>query len=211
MITYLIIRHGQSASNAAATLTGQQDIPLTELGIKQGELASKYIYDNYKVDLIYSSDLSRAYQTALPLSKLTNVPIICEQAFREMNCGEWQGVKVSDLVGTDLYERWKSHDPTAYPPNGESFLQTQKRAVDKLNEISSKNDNKTIVIASHGGVIKTLTAYFLGLPIEEWSEKLGYVLNASVTKVVYENGKYTVVDSVNDYLGELKTEMPRGI
>ena len=213
MITYLLIRHGQSASNAAATLTGQLDIPLTEIGLKQGELASKYIFDNYKVDLIYSSDLCRACQTALPLSKLTGVPVIKEQGFREMHCGDWQGRKVADLINEygDVYLRWKDHDPTVGPPNGENFLQTQERAVKTINAISAKNDNKTIVIAAHGGVIKTLTAFFLGLPINEWSEKLPYVSNASVTKVIFDNGKYTLVNTIDDYLGDLKTEMPRGI
>ena len=133
MITYLFIRHGQSASNAAATLTGQLDLPLTDVGEKQGELASKYIFENYKVDLIYSSDLIRAYKTALPLSKLTNVPVIKEQAFREMHCGDWQGQRVEDLVKNPLYIRWKDHDKTVCPPNGESFLQTQERAVNKIN------------------------------------------------------------------------------
>lgn len=211
MITYLLIRHGQSASNAAATLTGQLDIPLTDVGLKQGELASEYINKNYKVDAIYSSDLSRAYATALPLSKLTGIPVIKEKAFREMNCGEWQGVKVASLVENQVYLRWKDHDPNANPPKGESFLQTQKRAVDKLNQISKENDGKTIAIAAHGGVIKTLTAFFLDLPINEWSEKLPYVSNASVTKVIYQNGKYTLIDTVDDYLGGLKTEMPKGI
>ena len=211
MITFLLVRHGQSASNAAATLTGQLDIPLTDVGLKQGQLASKYIYENYKVDAIYSSDLIRAYQTALPLSKLTDIPVNKEPAFREMNCGDWQGKKVADLVNNELYIRWKDHDPDAYPPNGESFLQVQKRAVDKINEIVAKNDGKTIVITAHGGVIKTLTAYFLNLPIQEWSLKLPYVSNASVTKVIYDNGKYTLIDTVDDYLGQLKTEMPRGI
>jgi broad specificity phosphatase PhoE len=120
-------------------------------------------------------------------------------------------MRVSDLVNNDVYIRWKDHDPNANPPKGESFLLTQKRAVDKLNEISSKNDNKTIVITAHGGVIKTLTAYFLNLSIEQWSKKLPYVSNASVTKVVYENGKYTLIETVDSYLGDLKTEMPKGI
>ncbi len=211
MITFLLIRHGQSASNAAATLTGQIDIPLTEVGLKQGELASQYVYENYKVDAIYSSDLSRAYATALPLSKLTGVPIVKNKNFREMHCGNWQGEKVENLVKSDLYQRWKNHDRNAYPPNGESFLQAQERAVKEIEKISSVSDGKTVVIVAHGGVIKVLTAFVLNIPIEEWSEKLPYVSNASVTKVIYENGKYTLIDTVDSYLGEMKTEMPRGI
>lgn len=213
MITYLFIRHGQSASNAAATLTGQLDIPLTEVGIKQGELASEYIFTNYKINAIYSSDLLRAYTTALPLSKMTNIPVIKEAGFREMNCGEWQGQKVSALIEKygNYYKRWTLHDPTAFPPNGESFLALQKRVVQTLDKISAVNNGKTVAIATHGGVIKVLTAAVLNLPIEQWSEKLPYVSNASVTKIVYDNEKYSLIDTVDNYLGELKTQMPKGI
>ena len=76
MVTFLIVRHGFSASNVQATFTGQLDAPLIEKGFLQAEVVSKYIYDNYKVDAIYSSDLSRAVDTITPLSKACNLPII---------------------------------------------------------------------------------------------------------------------------------------
>jgi len=213
MITFLLMRHGQSLSNAAATLTGQLDIPLSETGIKQGELANQYVFENFKVDAIYSSDLCRAVRTVEHLSNLTKLPIIKEKAFREMHCGDWQGLEVALLkekYGQD-YIRWTEHDKKIAPPNGESFLQLQQRAYQQLSKIASENDGKTIVVATHGGVIKTLMAKFLALPIEEWKEKLPYVSNASVTVVEYDGEQYKIIKTVDDYLGKMKTEMPKGI
>lgn len=212
MTTFLIIRHGQSASNAAATLTGQLDIALTETGIKQGQMVSEYIFNNYKVDRIYSSDLIRASSTVQRLSELTGLDVTLSKNLREMNCGEWQGRKVSDLIAEygEYYERWKDHDTLAFPPKGESFTDLQKRAFNEIERIRKENDGKTIVIATHGGVIKVLTGAFLKLPMAEWKEKLPYVSNASVTKVVFDND-YKIIETVDHYLGDIKTEMPKGI
>ena len=212
MVTFLIIRHGQSASNAAATLTGQLDIELTKTGISQGQAVSEYIFENYKVDAIYSSDLIRASATVSKLSELTGVPVTLNKNFREMHCGDWQGRKVSDLINEygEYYQRWKDHDKTACPPNGESFLDLQKRAYKEIERIAKKNDGKTIAIATHGGVIKVLTGAFLKMPISEWKSKLPYVSNASVTKVIYD-GEFKIINTTDSYLGSMKTEMPKGI
>ncbi len=212
MTTFLIIRHGQSESNAAATLTGQLDIALTETGIKQGQAASEYIFNNYKVDRIYSSDLIRASTTVKRLSELTGICVTLNKNLREMHCGDWQGRKVSDLMAEygEYYERWKDHDTSAFPPNGESFIDLQKRAFGEIECIRKENDGKTVVIATHGGVIKVLTGAFLKLPMTEWKEKLPYVSNASVTKVVFD-GDYKIIETVDHYLGDMKTEMPKGI
>ena len=68
MVKILLVRHGQSLSNDSGTITGQIDSPLSNLGLKQAELVSNYIFKNYSVNAIYSSDLTRAVDTLKPLS-----------------------------------------------------------------------------------------------------------------------------------------------
>ena len=120
MTIILLVRHGQSDSNASQSLTGQQDSPLSEMGLKQAEIASEYIFKNYNVDKIYSSDLTRAMQTLMPLSKLLNKEIIKAPKLREINCGDWQGQKISELLKDELYLKWKNEDLNAELPDCKS-------------------------------------------------------------------------------------------
>ena len=68
MVKFIVVRHGFSSSNLDKTLTGHLDAPLVEMGYKQGQAVSEYIFNNYKIDAIYSSDLIRAVQTVEKLA-----------------------------------------------------------------------------------------------------------------------------------------------
>ena len=213
MVELLIIRHGQSASNAQATLTGQHDYPLTDMGERQGELVSKYIYENYNVDAIYSSDLSRAANTVKVLSSLTGIETIKRENLREMHCGKWQGEKISDIKKQygEYYERWVNQDLTACPPDGEGWQAVQARAVSAIMEIVKENQSKTVVVSTHGGVIKCLQGAFLNIPFSEWKEKLAYLDNAAFMKVAYDGEKFTLKGIFDGHLGAYKTAMPKGL
>ena len=86
MILYLI-RHGESESNVRKTFTGQREAALTAQGRRQADCISRYFLGIH-IDRIYASDLSRAYETALPLSKISRVPVEKCGAFREV----WGGM-----------------------------------------------------------------------------------------------------------------------
>jgi broad specificity phosphatase PhoE len=213
MVTFLIVRHGFSASNVQATFTGQLDAPLIEKGFLQAEVVSKYIYDNYKVDAIYSSDLSRAVDTITPLSKACNLPIIKDKDLREIYGGKWEGVETKDLIERygEVYEKWQRHDPSVRTDGGESMQELQARAIGALKRIAKGRDGQTVVVTTHGGVIKVLAGAFLNLPMSEWKEKIPYVANASITVTEYDGEKFVQRAVLDEYLGDLKTEMPKGI
>ncbi len=211
MVKILLIRHGHSLSNDLGTMTGQIDSPLSNIGLKQAEIVSNYIFKNYKTDAIYSSDLTRAVDTLKPLSLLTNIKIITTSDLRELDCGEWEGERISDLINNSIYLKWRDDDPTIKIPGGESFLELIKRARKILDKIVEENDGKTVAIVTHGGVVRMLFASILNLSPTEWKEKLGYVSNASITFIEYNNNVFKICDTVDDYLKELSTSMPKGI
>ncbi|MBE6655579.1 MAG: histidine phosphatase family protein [Ruminococcaceae bacterium] len=213
MTTLLLIRHGFSTSNEDGTLTGQLDAPLTPLGVLQGEAASRYIYENYTVDAIYSSDLSRAVDTVRPLAELTKLPIFTDPDFREMNCGAWSGEVVASLIERygDAYREWANASDSFVPEGGEAWSALARRALDALLRVAEAEKGKTVAVATHGGTIKALRGAYLGIPVEEWREKLPFAPNASVTVVTYEDGAFREERIVEEYLGALRTEMPKGI
>ena len=212
MTTFLILRHGFTYSNQSSNLAGHTNSPLTEQGIKQGQLACKYIYDNYKVDAIYSSDLIRAADTVKTLSALTNLPIVKREDLREMNCGEWEDVKISVLqekYGEQL-ERWKACEDSATPNGGESWSEVQTRIITALKDIAKENDGKTVVIATHGAAIKAIRCYFAKLKRSDWGA-MPHAPNASLTVATYDGKEFTEKAVIDEYLGAIKTEMPKGI
>ncbi|MBR7096131.1 MAG: histidine phosphatase family protein [Clostridia bacterium] len=210
--TILLIRHGFSTSNEDATLTGQSDAPLTPLGRLQGDAASRYLLENYKIDAVYSSDLSRAVDTVRLLAA-AGYPVKTDPALREMSCGAWEGEKIALLKERygETYARWSDADDTVVPEGGEAWSAVSKRMLAALLKIAEAHAGETVAVATHGGALRALRGAYLGIPMEAWKEKLPYAPNASTTVVVYENGAFTEEAVIDGYLGDLKTEMPRGL
>ena len=97
MTRLIFIRHGQSVANEQGRFAGQTNVALTELGKAQAERAAEYITKRERIDKIYSSDLCRAHDTALPASKILGLPINDVKELREICAGVWEGRLVSEI------------------------------------------------------------------------------------------------------------------
>ena len=208
MILYLI-RHGESISNVHKTFTGQQDAPLTDLGRRQADAISRYFLGIH-IDRIYASDLSRAFDTAVPLSKVSRVPIEKNPALREINGGKWEYEKFTEL--TDLYPedyaRWRYDLANARPTGGESIQEICKRVCDAVDEIANAHPEETVVIATHAVPIRVMLSSWLTGGVEQ-IDKTAWVPNASITKVEYKDGKYTPLEiGITAHLEDMITNLP---
>ena len=213
MVKIFIVRHGYSLGNEKGLITGHYDCDLAEYGFRQAQLISDYIVKNLKVDKVYSSDLCRAVNTIKPMADALNLPIIKEPAFREMAVGKWEAIafKEAKRLYPKEFDDWMNTDDGGHAIGGESWSDVQIRAVKRLNEIVKENDGKNIVLCTHGGVIKVLQCYFAGLNIDKVGE-IDWVSNTSITEVWYEKEKYSVKRvSFDDYLGEIKTALPKTV
>lgn len=166
MISFILIRHGETDWNVDGRWQGQIDIPLNEKGINQaGEIARSL--SNKKIDVIYSSDLSRARQTAEVISSVTRTMIFLDPRLREIHQGEWQGMLVSEIQQR-YYKEFieRKNDPyTMAPPGGETARQVQERVVSFVNDISRQYQRKTVAVVSHGFTIAVMVAHFRNIPI----------------------------------------------
>lgn len=208
MVKFIIVRHGYSKTNKESRFTGQLDVPLDEIGILQGETTSKYIYDNFKVDCIYSSDLSRAYNTVKPLADALNFDIIKCKELREVHLGNWQG-KEFEEVKKEFPESYAEYiqNPAMFRfEGGENYSDTMIRATDAIKKIAKDNDGKTVVVATHGGVIRTLVAAWSGIPIEK-AKEIHLFGNCSITVVQYSDDKIEFIKTdYRDHLTNITTE-----
>ena len=213
MVKIFIVRHGHSKGNEQNLVTGHFNCALSETGIKQAQLVGDYIVSNVKVDKFYSSDLIRAVDTLKPASDVLNIPIISESAFREMHAGIWEGMAFPEIdrLYPNEFQAWTNMENYPSPQGGETWESMLKRVTKRLNEIVKENDNKTIVISTHGGVIRALQCYFLGIDLSEIRD-LEWVPNASISEVWYNDGKYQIKKiGFDQYLGELTTQLPKTV
>jgi len=157
------IRHGQSAGNAAGRFGGHSPTPLSELGSQQAEMTAQVLAKE-RITVIYSSDLFRAVQTAEPLAKILNLPIIKTPAFRERKVGVLEGLTF-DESKTEFpkdYYALVNRNIHHVITGGESYRQLLRRATNGLGEVLNSHEGENIAVFSHTGAICYLTLYLIG-------------------------------------------------
>lgn len=210
MTKLLLIRHGCSEYNKSKKYAGQSDVPLADIGKLQAELTAKYVLEHYNVDTIYSSDLCRCVQTAEPVAKALSLPIKTDPLLREINGGLWQDKYIDEIatVYKEDYEFYRAHPGLGRCTGGESIGEVQVRALEAVRKIVSENENKTVLIATHNGVILSLKAAWLGISMQKLKRGLG-VSNASLTEVDFDGKEYRIAMSGYDvHLKEALTDKP---
>jgi broad specificity phosphatase PhoE len=158
-----LVRHGQSAGNAEGRFGGHSPTPLSELGRSQAELTARTLAKE-NVNAIYTSDLLRAVQTAEPLAKLLNLPIVKTSAFRERNVGVLEG-KTFDESKEEFprdYYALVNRNVHHIITEGESYRHLLRRATGALREILNVHRGERVAIFSHTGAICFMTLYLLG-------------------------------------------------
>ncbi|MBQ8508557.1 MAG: histidine phosphatase family protein [Clostridia bacterium] len=189
MVTFILIRHGFSQFNKERRFTGQCDVPLDEVGVQQAKQTAAYVAKNFKIDAIYSSDLSRAYQTAKPLADALGLEIQTSRALRERDVGYWQGLTFDEVRERypEGFAFYSANIGESRCGDGENFAEVRRRISAELDRIAAENDGRTVVIASHGGAIRALLCEWQHIPLEEMAD-MPNVPNASVTVAEYDHG-----------------------
>lgn len=158
-----LIRHGQSAGNAEGRFGGHGPTPLSDLGRQQAEATASFLAKE-GVNVIYTSDLLRAVQTAEPLSRLTGVPLTATQAFRERHVGVLEGLTFDESKEKYPKDFYALVNRTVHHviSGGESYRHLLRRSTAALNEILRTHQGQKIAIYSHTGALCFLTLYLLG-------------------------------------------------
>ena len=164
-----LVRHGETDWNKNLRFQGQTDILLNETGIQQAIKVREFL-KNKKLNYIFSSDLSRAIQTAEIIADNHNLKLIKYQGLREMNFGEWEGMTYTEIKEhyLELVNKWFEDPSSVNPPGGESLQDFQDRVSDDFNEIINKHRDKKLLAVAHGGVIRTWLASVLKMPLAHY-------------------------------------------
>lgn len=175
MTILYLIRHGQTDWNIEGRWQGQADVPLNSMGKEQAVIiARQMVYVG--IEAIYSSDLIRASETAITISKMINIDFEEDHRLREIDQGEWQGLLVSEIEEkyTDIFNQ-RLNDPLHIaPPGGEMVLQVRDRVIEAVEEIVCKHPYNRVAIVSHGFALAVIQIYMMNRTI---SDVWGYVPN----------------------------------
>lgn len=212
MLTLILVRHGESRANNEKFFAGQLDIELSALGHKQAEITAKYIADNYKIDKIYSSTLSRAYDTARAISILTKAEIIPCDELCEINSGAWQGLHFDELQKkyADSYGVWLSDIGKAQTP-GESVKELYERVWHAVEDIANENLDSTVVISTHATPIRAIMCRLHGYSAEDM-KNIPWGSNASIAIIKREdNDWYIELECFDEHLSVFKTSFPANV
>ncbi len=186
----VMLRHGQTAFNFGSRMQGQLDTELTELGRAQAVAAAEALAKHQPL-LIVSSDLRRAYDTAIALQEHTGLHVRADGRLRETHLGDWQGMTHTeiDALAPGARLAWRD-DATWAPHGGENRIDVANRSVPLVTELTAgepewgadDEPGRPVVLVAHGGLIAALTAALLRLPVGNWPA-LGGMGNASWTQL----------------------------
>lgn len=160
MTKVYLVRHGATEWNHSKLAQGQADIELNTDGHKQALQTANQLA-SLDITAVYSSDLKRAIDTAVPIAETHGLEVETDAAFREIDQGEWEGLHVEEIKQRwpELWGPARHYNPR---PGGESPAQVRQRALRALEKVVEKHPEGRVVIVSHGGTIRWLSAEVLG-------------------------------------------------
>ena len=181
MARWLLVRHGETEWNAERRIQGHRDIGLSSVGYRQAQLLASRLTEP-RLEAIYSSDLSRARETANAIAAGRDVEVIARPGLRERDYGRWQGLTLDEARARDPedYARWRSGDDQFRPPGGEKASDVVTRVSRLAAELRETHAGEgTVLLAGHGGSLLCLLVAVLDLPVE--ARKRFTLSNASLS------------------------------
>ena len=163
----LFIRHGETDWNRQQRFQGQIDVPLNALGHAQAaRLGQRLAGETH--DALFSSDLTRARETAAPLAAAWGRQPVLVPGLREQSFGVLEGLDVPAIQQQHgaLWQQWLEHRADFALPGGESLRQFHTRVIEAVRELAAASAGQRLVIVTHGGVLDMLWRTANGLPLD---------------------------------------------
>jgi probable phosphoglycerate mutase len=167
MTELLFIRHGETDWNRQHRFQGQTDVPLNAAGHAQAaRLGRRLVADPH--DVLASSDLRRARETAAPLAAAWDQLPVWSAGLREQCFGVFEGLDAPVIRARhpDLWQGWLEHAADFALPGGESTRQFHQRVLSAVREIAAAHPGRRIAVVTHGGVLDMLWRSAHGLPLD---------------------------------------------
>ena len=196
IVKLILVRHALTVDNQKSRLSGHIDSSISEEGKEQIDKITNYLKD-FDIDKIYTTTSSRTKDTVKKLSELKSIEIIEKESLKEISFGDFEGLtfdEIKDKYPKEFQDMIEKGYEYKYP-NGESLIDSYNRVCIELDNIISNNDDRTILICSHGGTIRNIITYLISNSYKyHWNFKID---NGSVTILEVQDG-FTVITAMNN-------------
>lgn len=180
MLELIFIRHGETDWNLGRRIMGDKPIPLNDTGKDQVACLSNYFKD-VAIDVIYSSPVVRAAETAAILGKNFNVPVIEAEKLTEIDYGDWVGMTFEEAKKLPAFLDYFYCPSRSKAPKGESMQDVFHRIVGFVEKMRKEEEGKRIVAVSHADVIKVALSNYLTIPLDR------------MHRLRIDNGSYSIL------------------
>jgi len=186
MTDLILIRHGETLWNRQRRMQGQTDTPLSDTGRAQAVALGERLKAS-EFAAIYSSDLTRAWDTARAIALRTGHQLVAEPRLRERRFGIFEGLTYDEMEERypEARRRFESRDPDYVIPGGESAREFYARCLECLTAIAERHAGSEVAVITHGLVLDALyrAAHDIGLEPRRGVP----LLNASLNGFCYES------------------------
>ena len=165
MTTILLIRHGDTDAVGSVMAGWAPGWHLNPQGRRQAERLADRLA-GVKIQAVYTSPLERAVETAEPIAKKQGLDPHIVEGLGELRVGDWQGIPMADLDGREDWRRWNRFRSGTRAPGGELMIETQARMIQELDLIRARHPEDAVAVVSHGDPLRSVIAYFLGIPLD---------------------------------------------
>lgn len=194
-MTIYLIRHARQSSKLCNV-----NADLSEAGFRQAALLGERLFPS-RIQAVYSSDLTRALQTAQAANLYWNVDHIIRPELREISFGHMEGMSDADIALTyaDFKDRQSLMEEDLPYPGGECATDVIARAWPVFMEIVNSGYERVAVV-THGGVIRTILAHCLQMPLAKWRLLGNSLENCSISQLEWDEkaGRFQI-ERFNDY------------
>lgn len=201
-----MIRHGQTDWNKVKKLQGQVDIPLNEYG-RRLAIETAPALAEVPFDIVYTSPLMRARETAELVIGGRDIPIIEEPRIREISFGAYEGLCYSEqgwnIPDKNFMNFFQAPEKYQAPEDGETFEEVSNRVADFLQELFANEElkEKTVLLSTHGAALCGILRVMKGAELKDYWGK-GLHKNCAVTIVEVHDGQVEILEEKIVYYKE---------
>lgn len=197
MTEFTFIRHGETDWNRQQRFQGQIDVPLNAAGHSQAaRLAARLAAS--PPDLLFSSDLLRARETAAPLAGAWGMAAAPLPGLREQSFGVLEGLDVPTIKARhpDLWAQWLVHRADFALPGGESLRQFHERVMAAVRLLAAAHAGRHLTVVTHGGVLDMLWRSAKGLSLDGLRDCA--IPNTGINRLHWQDGRLQILSWADD-------------
>jgi broad specificity phosphatase PhoE len=189
--TLLLVRHGETDWNRDGRWQGHSDTHLNEAGRQQ---AARLAAELDGIDVVYSSDLARARETAEIVARRFGLDVAVDERLRERSFGAWEGKTGPEIEAEfgDAHARWLAGEGPG--TDAEPFTDFAARVRSFLEDALARHPEETVLVVAHGGSIRVIHALANGLDYVRDHRSIPSVANCAVARYAARDGKLAPLD-----------------